>query len=57
MVTQKYINPDSVEEWIKRPIKEAHNCMIIWKAFLHSFSVVGNGLSWRVGRGTKVGIG
>jgi hypothetical protein len=57
VVIQKYISPDSVEEWIRRPTKEAQNYTIIWKYLLKYFSVVGQGLAWRVGRGTKVRIG
>jgi hypothetical protein len=57
VVTQKYICLNFVEEWIRRPIKDALNCTIIWKSLVKSFSVVGKGLAWRVGKGTKVRIG
>jgi len=52
VVTQKYILSDSVEEWIKRPIKEVQNFTIIWKSILRYFSMAGKGLAWRVRRGT-----
>jgi hypothetical protein len=41
LVTQKYICWNFVEEWIKRPIKDALNCTIIWKSLIKSFSLVG----------------
>jgi hypothetical protein len=57
VVTQKYICPDTVEEWIRRPVKVAANCTIIWKALVKYFQVVGEGLAWRVGNGLRVRIG
>jgi len=46
-----------MEEWIRIPSKERSNCSIIWKATIKSFHMVGEGLAWRVGNGTKVRIG
>jgi hypothetical protein len=57
VVTRKYISPDSVEEWIRRPSKETSNCLIIWKALINYFQVVGEGLAWHVGKGTRVELG
>jgi hypothetical protein len=57
VVIQKYINPDSVEEWIRRPVKMAMKCTIIWKALIKYFQVVGEGLAYKVGNGQRVRIG
>jgi hypothetical protein len=57
VVTQKYISPDSVEDWIRTPNKSASHCSIIWKAMISSFSVVGDSLAWRVGKGNHLRIG
>jgi hypothetical protein len=54
LVYHKYIFPDSIEEWIRRPIKELLNCSVIWKSLTKYFSVVGEGLAWQVGNGTRV---
>jgi hypothetical protein len=43
VVSQKYISPDSIEEWIRRPSKETTNCSIIWKFLIKSFQVIGDG--------------
>jgi hypothetical protein len=57
VVTQKYIIPDLVEEWIRRPTKETSNFSIIWKELIKYFQVVGEGLAWHVGKGTRVILG
>jgi hypothetical protein len=57
VVEQKYIRLDTIEDWIRKPNKIHPNCSIIWKAVTKSFSVVGDDLAWRIGRGTKVWIG
>jgi hypothetical protein len=56
VVYQKYIAPEPLEDWVRRPVKSALNCTIIWKALLNSFPIVGEGLAWRVGKGNKVRI-
>jgi hypothetical protein len=55
-VYQKYISLESIEEWVRNPSKRRSNCTIIWKELIHSFSVIGEGLAWRIGKGTKVRI-
>jgi hypothetical protein len=57
VVTHKYINPDSVGDWICRADKSLSSCSIIWKAVIKSFHVIGDGLAWKVGRGDQVHIG
>jgi hypothetical protein len=54
---QKYIHLALVEEWIRSSTKESTNWLIIWKAVIKSFSMVGEGISWRIGNGSKVRIG
>jgi hypothetical protein len=57
VIIQKYIHPDSLEEWIRNPLKKRTMCSIIWKAVVNSFDVVGDGLAWCIGNGTKVRLG
>jgi hypothetical protein len=57
VVENKYIHPDSLEDWICKPDKTNTNSSIIWKVVINSFQVVGDGLDWRIGKGNKVRIG
>jgi hypothetical protein len=57
VVTHKYIQPDSLMEWIRRPSKKYFVASIIWKALVSSFDVIGDGLAWKVGKGNKVRLG
>lgn len=57
VVSQKYIHPELIKEWIRSLAKERENCTIIWKALLKSFPVIGERLAWKVGRGNKVRVG
>lgn len=57
VVTQKYVHPDNIEDWIRRPVKACLNCSIIWKAILKSFLVIGDEMAWRIGKETKVRLG
>jgi hypothetical protein len=41
-------------DWIRSPLKRFSVCSIIWKAFIKSFEVVGEGLACRVGNDHKV---
>jgi len=50
---QKYIFLDSILDWIRKSIKNHTNCSITWKDTLKSFGVVGYGLPWCIGDGTK----
>jgi hypothetical protein len=56
VVSQKYIHLDSIEDWIRRLVKDCLNCSIIWKALLKPFLVIGDRLAWRIGKGSKVRI-
>jgi hypothetical protein len=46
-----------VEEWIENPMKERTNFSIIQKATMKYFPVIGEGLTWKIGNGTKARIG
>jgi hypothetical protein len=56
-VTQKYIWPSSLQEWIRNPSKKYHVATIMWKDLVSSFDVIGDGLAWRVGKGNQVRLG
>jgi len=57
VVYHKYILLEYIEEWIQNPTKRISNCIIIWKALIHSFSLIGEGLAWRRGKGKIFIIG
>ena len=57
VITHKYIVSDSLEEWIRSPIKSHSRGSLIWKAVIRSFSVIEAHLAWNVGNGRKVRIG
>jgi hypothetical protein len=56
VIIQKYIYPEFVLEWIRNPLKKKSMCSIIWKEVINSYEVVGEGLSWHIGNGSKVCI-
>jgi len=57
VVIQKYIAPESVEAWIRNPIKIKQGISVIWKAVINSFSIISSKLAWKIGNGEKVRIG
>jgi len=57
VMIQKYIAPESVESWIRNPIKNKRGISVIWKAILNSFPIISNKLAWKIGSGEKVRIG
>jgi hypothetical protein len=57
VVIRKYIEPDSVESWIRRAHKYLKGVLVIWKAIIKSFSVIGEGLVWKIGNGHRVRLG
>jgi hypothetical protein len=57
ILIQKYIRPDSLEDWIRKPEKKLTNCSIIWKSIQNYFQVISDGLAWKVGNGSCLRIG
>jgi hypothetical protein len=57
VIAQKYISPNSIEDWIRSPLKASTNGSIIWKVMISSFPVVGDNLAWKVGKGNQLRIG
>ena len=57
MVTQKYILPGTIEDWIRQSNKTTSNYSIIWKAIIKSFHVIGDGLAWKIRKGEKLRLG
>jgi hypothetical protein len=44
VITQKYIAPESLEDWIRSTNKTHKQGSIFWKALISSFPVIGEGL-------------
>ena len=57
VMIQKYIDPYSLEDWIRRPDKNHAGGSIFWKVVVKSFDVIGGGLAWSVRNGRKLRIG
>jgi hypothetical protein len=57
VVSQKYIELDTVDYWIRRPTKSFHNVSIIWNDVVLAFPLIGRWLEWRVGKETRVRLG
>jgi len=57
VIFQKYIRPDTLEDWIRNPRKEHGGGSIIWKAVIKSFHVLDSHLAWDVGNGGRLRIG
>jgi hypothetical protein len=57
VIQHKYIKPESVEEWVRNPVKKWKNASIIWKAMVIVFPLIVKNLIWKVGKGSKVQIG
>eukprot|EP00253_Pinus_taeda_P023539 PITA_23539 len=57
VVKRKYIDPVPLEDWIRSQEKKKKNISVIWKATLEAFSVIEQGLAWKVGDGSHIRIG
>eukprot|EP00253_Pinus_taeda_P015896 PITA_15896 len=57
VVKRKYIDPTPMEDWIRSQNKKIKNISAIWKATVEAFSVIEQGLAWKVGDGRLVRIG
>eukprot|EP00253_Pinus_taeda_P027771 PITA_27771 len=57
VVKRKYIDPMTLDNWIRDPNKKGKNISVIWKATSEAFKVIEQGLSWQVGCGENVKIG
>eukprot|EP00253_Pinus_taeda_P016622 PITA_16622 len=57
VIRRKYIDPCPLEEWIRSQEKKSKQSSIIWKATIEGFSVIEQGLAWKVGDGRNVKIG
>jgi hypothetical protein len=56
VIVKKYIEPQSIEAWIRIPVKRHLNGSIFWKTLVSSFPLVGSFLWW-IGNGRKVKLG
>eukprot|EP00253_Pinus_taeda_P029408 PITA_29408 len=57
VVKRKYIDPIPMDEWIRSQNKKTKNSSAIWKATVEAFSVIEQGLAWKVGDGKQIRIG
>eukprot|EP00253_Pinus_taeda_P034952 PITA_34952 len=57
VIKRKYIDPTPLEDWIRSQEKKSKQSSVIWKATLEAFSVIEQGLAWKVGDGKNVRIG
>eukprot|EP00253_Pinus_taeda_P014434 PITA_14434 len=57
VVRRKYIDPVPLEDWIRSQEKRKKNVSVVWKATVEAFSVIEQGLAWKIGDGRKCRIG
>eukprot|EP00253_Pinus_taeda_P001986 PITA_01986 len=57
VVRRKYIDPTPLEDWIRSQQKNQKNISVIWKATLEAFTVIEQGLAWKVGDGSHIRVG
>eukprot|EP00253_Pinus_taeda_P002811 PITA_02811 len=57
VVKRKYIDPTPLEDWIRSQNKKIKNASVIWKATVEAFTVIDQGLAWKVGDGRLIRIG
>ena len=56
-MSQKYISPDSIEEWLQNPVKSYVGGSIFWKAVIKSSDFIEDSLAWMIGNGRKIRVG
>eukprot|EP00253_Pinus_taeda_P008342 PITA_08342 len=57
VVKRKYIDRVSLEDWIRSQEKIKMNVSVIRKATVEAFSVIEQGLAWKIGDGRQIRIG
>eukprot|EP00253_Pinus_taeda_P021761 PITA_21761 len=57
VIKRKYIDPIPLEDWIRSQDKKSKHSSVIWKATVEAFTVIDQGLAWKVGDGKNVRIG
>ena len=57
VVRRKYIDPIPLEDWIRSQEKRQKNVSVIWKVTVEAFSVIEQGLAWKIGDGSLCRIG
>eukprot|EP00253_Pinus_taeda_P025786 PITA_25786 len=57
VVRRKYIDPVPLEDWIRSQEKRKKNVSVVWKAMVEAFSVIEQGLAWKIGDGRHCMIG
>jgi hypothetical protein len=44
VVGMKYISPDKIDDWLRKPVKSLQNVSIIWKVVVLAYPLVGDWL-------------
>eukprot|EP00253_Pinus_taeda_P003487 PITA_03487 len=57
VVKRKYIDPIPMEDWIRSQDKKMKHSSVIWKATVEAFTVIEQGLAWKVGDRKHLRIG
>ena len=57
IVTQKYIWPLTLLDWIREKDKKKSGISICWKSVFWSFHLIADYLVWKIGNGANVHIG
>lgn len=54
MIAQKYLEPNSIEYWIRNPRKSHAGGLVIWKAVVKYFHILESNTVWNVGSGRRL---
>ena len=57
VVVQKYIAPDSMEDWVIKNNKSHLGGLVIWKVVVKYFDVIEDSLAWNIINGRKLRVG
>ena len=49
VMVHKYIAPNSMEDWFRRPMKTHSEGSVIWKVVVKSINVIESSLAWNIG--------
>lgn len=57
VIKRKYIDPISMDGWLRTPAKKFKTSSVVLKATLNSFDLIVEDISWKVWDGRRLGVG
>jgi hypothetical protein len=53
VIMEKYIVPQIVVEWIRKEVESHSGTLVVWKALMRAFPLVGKWLACKIGKGNR----